>query len=131
MDYSRYQTLAITRRGAVLDIQMRAKNGKLPTAGHAGQVGHQVLPGPKVRVRAAGLPPEGDVRRALHDVGVEGPGGAVEQPALPVGDDGLGAVEVGVRGAAEDAQPQVRPLRVEPSREICCRPGPRSVDARR
>ena len=32
MDYSRYQTLAITRRGdkgAVLDIQMRAKNGKL------------------------------------------------------------------------------------------------------
>jgi enoyl-CoA hydratase len=39
MDYSRYQTLAITRRGsagAVLDIQMRAKNGKLPTAGHQG-----------------------------------------------------------------------------------------------
>jgi enoyl-CoA hydratase len=39
MDYSRYQTLAITRRGAggaVLDIQMRAKNGKLPTAGHDG-----------------------------------------------------------------------------------------------
>jgi enoyl-CoA hydratase len=39
MDYSRYQTLAITRRGAagaVLDIQMRAQNGKLPTAGHDG-----------------------------------------------------------------------------------------------
>src|SRR5689334_359048 len=39
MDYSRYQTLAITRRGeggAVLDIQMRAANGKLPTAGHEG-----------------------------------------------------------------------------------------------
>jgi enoyl-CoA hydratase len=39
MDYSAYQTLAITRRGAqgaVLDIQMRAKNGKLPTAGHDG-----------------------------------------------------------------------------------------------
>lgn len=39
MDYSRYQTLAITRRGAqdsVLDIQMRAINGKLPTAGHDG-----------------------------------------------------------------------------------------------
>ena len=39
MDYSRYQTLAITRRGAagtVLDIQMRARNGKLPTAGHDG-----------------------------------------------------------------------------------------------
>jgi enoyl-CoA hydratase len=36
MDYSRYQTLAVTRRGAVLDIQMRAKNGKLPTAGHDG-----------------------------------------------------------------------------------------------
>lgn len=39
MDYSRYQTLAITRRGSagdVLDIQMRAKNGKLPTAGHEG-----------------------------------------------------------------------------------------------
>ncbi|HTH77780.1 MAG TPA: enoyl-CoA hydratase/isomerase family protein [Ramlibacter sp.] len=39
MDYSRYNTLAITRRGAsgtVLDIQMRAKNGKLPTAGHDG-----------------------------------------------------------------------------------------------
>lgn len=39
MDYARYQTLHITRRGhdgAVLDIQMRALNGKLPTAGHAG-----------------------------------------------------------------------------------------------
>ncbi|HUR90602.1 MAG TPA: enoyl-CoA hydratase/isomerase family protein [Ramlibacter sp.] len=39
MDYSRYSTLSITRRGAagaVLDIQMRAKNGKLPTAGHDG-----------------------------------------------------------------------------------------------
>src|SRR3569832_1975347 len=39
MDYSRYQTLAIERRGptgAVLDIRMRAKNGKLPTAGHEG-----------------------------------------------------------------------------------------------
>jgi len=39
MDYSRYQTLAISRRGpggTVLDIQMRAANGKLPTAGHEG-----------------------------------------------------------------------------------------------
>ena len=39
MDYTRYQTLSITRRGAegaVLDIQMRAQNGKLPTAGHDG-----------------------------------------------------------------------------------------------
>ncbi|MDP3376076.1 MAG: enoyl-CoA hydratase/isomerase family protein, partial [Hydrogenophaga sp.] len=47
VDYSRYQTLAITRRGplvggipSVLDIQMRADgpggNGKLPTAGHEG-----------------------------------------------------------------------------------------------
>ncbi|MBU2287611.1 MAG: enoyl-CoA hydratase/isomerase family protein, partial [Gammaproteobacteria bacterium] len=39
MDYDHYQTLAITRRGArdaVLDIQMRAANGKLPTAGHDG-----------------------------------------------------------------------------------------------
>ncbi|WP_427914321.1 enoyl-CoA hydratase/isomerase family protein [Ramlibacter sp. MMS24-I3-19] len=39
MDYARYQTLAITRRGpddSVLDIQMRAANGKLPTAGHDG-----------------------------------------------------------------------------------------------
>ncbi|NPC58772.1 enoyl-CoA hydratase/isomerase family protein [Caenimonas sp. S4] len=39
MDYQRYQTLHITRRGpedSVLDIQMRALNGKLPTAGHAG-----------------------------------------------------------------------------------------------
>jgi enoyl-CoA hydratase len=39
MDYSHYQTLAITRRGAdgaVLDVQMRALNGKLPTAGHDG-----------------------------------------------------------------------------------------------
>jgi enoyl-CoA hydratase len=39
MDYSHYRTLAITRRGeqgTVLDIQMRAKNGKLPTAGHDG-----------------------------------------------------------------------------------------------
>jgi enoyl-CoA hydratase len=39
VDYSPYQTLNITRRGAegcVLDIQMKATNGKLPTAGHAG-----------------------------------------------------------------------------------------------
>ena len=39
MDYSRYQTLHITRRGdndAVLDIQMKARNGKLPTADHHG-----------------------------------------------------------------------------------------------
>ena len=39
MDYSTYHTLAITRRGpddSVLDIQMRALNGKLPTAGHEG-----------------------------------------------------------------------------------------------
>ena len=39
MDYSRYQTFNITRRGAgdtVLDIQMKAANGKLPTAGHDG-----------------------------------------------------------------------------------------------
>ncbi len=39
LDYSRYTTLSITRRGpqdSVLDIQMRALNGKLPTAGHAG-----------------------------------------------------------------------------------------------
>ena len=39
MDYSRYETLRIARRGpddSVLDIQMRAMNGKLPTAGHAG-----------------------------------------------------------------------------------------------
>jgi enoyl-CoA hydratase len=39
MDYSRYRTLAISRRGpadSVLDIQMRASNGKLPTAGHDG-----------------------------------------------------------------------------------------------
>jgi enoyl-CoA hydratase len=43
IDYSRYQTLQITRRGAnqtVLDIQMKAGgpggNGKLPTAGHEG-----------------------------------------------------------------------------------------------
>ncbi|MEJ6021554.1 enoyl-CoA hydratase/isomerase family protein [Ramlibacter sp. PS4R-6] len=39
IDPSRYATLALTRRGAdgaVLDIQMRAKNGKLPTAGHDG-----------------------------------------------------------------------------------------------
>ena len=42
-DYSRYQTLNISRRGpndSVLDIQMRADgpggNGKLPTAGHQG-----------------------------------------------------------------------------------------------
>jgi enoyl-CoA hydratase len=39
IDYTAYQTLNITRRGvdgAVLDIQMKAQNGKLPTAGHAG-----------------------------------------------------------------------------------------------
>ena len=45
MDYSRYQTLIISRRGpnqTVLDIQMRADgpggNGKLPTAGHQGHL---------------------------------------------------------------------------------------------
>jgi enoyl-CoA hydratase len=40
IDYTAYQTLNITRRGvdgAVLDIQMKALNGKLPTAGHEGQ----------------------------------------------------------------------------------------------
>ena len=39
MDYAHYQTLSISRRGpdgSVLDIQMRALNGKLPTAGHQG-----------------------------------------------------------------------------------------------
>jgi enoyl-CoA hydratase len=39
IDYSTYQTLNITCRGesgCVLDIQMKAANGKLPTAGHAG-----------------------------------------------------------------------------------------------
>ena len=39
IDYSRYQTLNITRRGpdgAVIDLQMKAQNGKLPTAGHDG-----------------------------------------------------------------------------------------------
>lgn len=38
-DYARYESLRIRRRGpqdAVLDIQMKAANGKLPTAGHAG-----------------------------------------------------------------------------------------------
>ena len=38
-DYTRYTTLSISRRGTegqVLDIQMLALNGKLPTAGHAG-----------------------------------------------------------------------------------------------
>lgn len=45
MDYRRYQTLNISRRGpkqTVLDIQMRADgpggNGKLPTAGHQGHL---------------------------------------------------------------------------------------------
>ncbi len=37
MDYAKYQTLNILRREhGVLDIQMRALNGKLPTAGHQG-----------------------------------------------------------------------------------------------
>ena len=39
MNYSNYQTLAVSRRGpagTVLDVQMRAQNGKLPTAGHDG-----------------------------------------------------------------------------------------------
>jgi enoyl-CoA hydratase len=39
MDYSAYTTLAIERRGpgdSVLDIRMKATNGKLPTAGHDG-----------------------------------------------------------------------------------------------
>ncbi len=45
MDYSHYRTIAITRRGpdgSVLDLQMRALNGKLPTAGHDG---HRELAG--------------------------------------------------------------------------------------
>lgn len=45
MDYSHYKTLNIARRGeggAVLDIQMKAANGKLPTAGHEG---HKELAG--------------------------------------------------------------------------------------
>jgi enoyl-CoA hydratase len=43
MDYAHYKTLQISRRGPqqdglgqVLDIQMKALNGKLPTAGHEG-----------------------------------------------------------------------------------------------
>ena len=39
VDYGRYQTLNITHRGAqgaVIDVQMKARNGKLPTAGHDG-----------------------------------------------------------------------------------------------
>ena len=39
IDYSVYESLHITRRGphdSVLDIQMKAANGKLPTAGHQG-----------------------------------------------------------------------------------------------
>ena len=39
IDYSIYSSLSITRRGpndSVLDIQMKALNGKLPTAGHQG-----------------------------------------------------------------------------------------------
>ncbi|MBA2672652.1 MAG: enoyl-CoA hydratase/isomerase family protein [Ramlibacter sp.] len=39
IDPSRYTTLNLTRRGpenSVLDIQMKAANGKLPTAGHEG-----------------------------------------------------------------------------------------------
>ena len=39
VDYSRYQTFSITRRGkddAIIDLQMKAQNGKLPTAGHDG-----------------------------------------------------------------------------------------------
>ncbi|MCB2032215.1 MAG: enoyl-CoA hydratase/isomerase family protein, partial [Ottowia sp.] len=39
IDYSRYQTFHITRRGkdgGVIDLQMKAANGKLPTAGHDG-----------------------------------------------------------------------------------------------
>jgi len=39
VDYARYETLNIARRGpdgTVLDVQMKAANGKLPTAGHAG-----------------------------------------------------------------------------------------------
>jgi enoyl-CoA hydratase len=39
MDYSSYRTIAVTRRGpegTVLDLQMRALNGKLPIADHDG-----------------------------------------------------------------------------------------------
>jgi enoyl-CoA hydratase len=57
MDYARYETLNITRRGpldSVLDIQMKATNGKLPTAGHAGhrelaQIWHDVSADETVR----------------------------------------------------------------------------------
>ena len=65
IDYSRYETLNIARRGpgdSVLDIQMKAANGKLPTAGHAG---HRELAeiwrdvGADDRVRCAVLRGEG------------------------------------------------------------------------
>ena len=39
IDYSRYKTFRITRRGpndSIIDLQMIAANGKLPTAGHDG-----------------------------------------------------------------------------------------------
>ena len=39
MDYSRYTSLNVSHRGpdnSVLDVQMKALNGKLPTAGHEG-----------------------------------------------------------------------------------------------
>ena len=58
MDYTRHQTLAITRRGigdSVLDIQMRATNGKLPTAGHDGhrelaEIWRDISADPDIRV---------------------------------------------------------------------------------
>ena len=70
MDYGRYQTLHISRRGpggTVLDIQMRAANGKLPTAGHDGhrelaQIWRDVSQDDSVRaavLRGAGLACQG------------------------------------------------------------------------
>jgi enoyl-CoA hydratase len=66
MDYTRYTTLNIARRGpdaSVLDIQMKAANGKLPTADHAGhaelaQIWRDVGADPQVRcavLRGEGL----------------------------------------------------------------------------
>jgi enoyl-CoA hydratase len=56
IDYDRYPTLNITRRpNGVLDVQMKARNGKLPTAGHDGhgdltEIWRDISRDPSVRV---------------------------------------------------------------------------------
>ena len=98
-DYRRYHTLHISRRGeggAVLDICMKAANGKLPTAGHDGhwelaEIWRDV--GRDDSVRCAVLRGEGQ--------GFSGGGGRVE-----TGLEGMGNLAGGAKGNCQSGQGQ-------------------------